>query len=454
VGGLQDPGRTRPDFSEELGLYYRVRSSREIDWIFQRNIQFLDDYLRGESVIAPNVRETVFARVGASPGLSLEQLFNSTSAVVSRDHIYSLIAAGEIYVDLSKESLTETSKALLFPSKMTAHSRVHTVRMTAAQDALVTPVQQTKVEARLARASESDLVVANERLRHLSDFLKKSQGGAPVPARTLRRWAAAYRSAESELGNGYLGLLPEPRRGNSTPKLPDETREIMNEFISSDYETLKQKTKYACWIALKLACDRRGAVAPSYQTFSLAVRRRPGFDQTIKRQGHRAAYALEAFYWNLEFTTPRHGDRPVEIGHIDHTELDVELVCSRTGRGLGRPWMTLLTDAFSRRILAIYLTFDPPSYRSCMMVLRECVRRHSRFPQITVVDGGREFQSTYFETLLARYESTKKTRPAAKPRFGSVCERLFGTANTQFIHNLKGNTQIASRVRQMSQSVL
>jgi hypothetical protein len=115
--------------------------------------------------------------------------------------------------------------------------------------------------------------------------------------------------------------------------------------------------------------------------------------------------------------------------------------------------MTLLTDAYSRRILAVYLTFDPPSYRSCMMVLRECVRRHSRLPQIVVVDGGREFQSTYFETLLARFESIKKTRPAAKPRFGSVCERLFGTANTQFVHNLKGNTQITVRVRQVTESV-
>jgi transposase InsO family protein len=158
------------------------------------------------------------------------------------------------------------------------------------------------------------------------------------------------------------------------------------------------------------------------------VRLRPGFEQTAKRQGHRAAYAREDFYWELELTTPRHGDRPFEIAHIDHTELDIETVCSRTGRVLGRPWLTLLTDAFSRRVLAFYLTFDPPSYRSCMMVLRECVRRHARLSQIVVVDGGRDFQSIYFETLLARYECTKKTRPAAKPRFGSVCERLFGTS--------------------------
>jgi putative transposase len=37
----------------------------------------------------------------------------------------------------------------------------------------------------------------------------------------------------------------------------------------------------------------------------------------------------------------------------------------------------------------------------------------------------------------------------AKARFGSVCERLFGATNTQFIYNLRGNTQITRNVRQV-----
>ena len=78
----------------------------------------------------------------------------------------------------------------------------------------------------------------------------------------------------------------------------------------------------------------------------------------------RAACKYEPSYWDLDLTTPRHGDRPFEIGHIDHTELDVELRCETTGHALGRPWVTLLVDAFSRRILAAYLTFDLTSYRS------------------------------------------------------------------------------------------
>jgi len=102
----------------------------------------------------------------------------------------------------------------------------------------------------------------------------------------------------------------------------------------------------------------------------------------------------------------------------------------------------ILERCFSRRLLAVCLTFDPPSYRACMLALRECVRRHQRLPETVVVDGGPEFESVYFETLLARYGCAKKTRPAARPRFGSVCERLFGTTNTRFVHTLAGNTQL------------
>ena len=237
------------------------------------------------------------------------------------------------------------------------------------------------------------------------------------------------------------------------PNFPKSTQALMEAFIANDYETLKQKPKYEVYGALVRACQEQEVTAPSYKTFALAVKKRPKQEQVQKRQGKRAAYQVSAFYLELTLTTPRHGDRPFEIAHIDHTQLDIELVCSHTGRNLGRPWATFLSDAFSRRLLAVYLTFDPPSYRSCMMVLRECVRRHTRLPQTMVVDGGKEFESIYFETLLARYECTKKSRPGASPRFGSVCERLFGTTNSRFIHNLMGNTQITRNVRQVTQAV-
>jgi len=127
----------------------------------------------------------------------------------------------------------------------------------------------------------------------------------------------------------------------------------MLEFIEKGYETPKRKTMYATWAALKLTCDREQVTAPSLKTFSVAVHQRPEVEQRRKREGDRAAYQVQPFFWELEQRTPRHGDRPFEIVHLDHTQADVWVVCSQTGRLLGRPWLSLLSDAFSRRVLAL-----------------------------------------------------------------------------------------------------
>lgn len=500
-------------YAERLGCYYRVRSSAEIDSVFQRNIQFLEDYLRSDPrEVPPASRDVALGCVTATPGLSLEDLLQLTKDTVTPDEIFAMIADDVLYVDWRAAPLAEPVRVGVFPtpesakvinvdvsakpalassSKLQCGAQVtwdgrpwsvlnlgETSVSLLSEDQRLTEVPipvfealvredrlkaisydaggcDSSIRERLSRASETDLKIATYRSGLIGRYL--AGGTLPthseVSRRTLFRWLSQFRKTEAAYGNGFVGLLPHlNERGNRAAKLPEASRRLMCEHIERDYETLKQKTRYASWIQLQLTCDAQQTATPSYKTFCLAVRRRPAFDQILKRQGRRASYQVEAFYWNLELTTPRHGDRPFEIGHLDHTELDVECVTS-SGQPLGRPWMTLLTDAYSRRTLAFYLTFDPPSYRSCMMVLRECVRRLGRLPQILVVDGGREFESTYFETLLARYECTKKTRPPAKARFGSVVERMFGVANTQFIHNLRGNTQITRNVRQVTKAV-
>ena len=71
--------------------------------------------------------------------------------------------------------------------------------------------------------------------------------GSLYTARRRGNWAAAI-------------LDCYPARPAETPhrSCPKETRDLMSEFILTDYESLKQKTRYASWIALKLACERRG----------------------------------------------------------------------------------------------------------------------------------------------------------------------------------------------------
>ena len=176
-------------------------------------------------------------------------------------------------------------------------------------------------------------------------------------------------------------------------------------------------------------------------------------DVTARRRGKRAAYPSQPFLGYLDQTTPRHGERPVARAHLDHTQLDIQLVSSITGKPLAKPWATFLVDAYSRRVLACSVTYDPPSYRSAMMAFRLCVQRYGRLPQELVVDRGSEFTSVYFESLLARCFVTKLEQPPNQPHFGSVIERLFRTTTTELLNQLRGNTQASKVPRQMTRDV-
>lgn len=504
-------------YAEPFGLFYHLYTSVQIDWIYQRNLLFLEDYLRVNAPAVPEEQqEAIRTTVLRNPGLTLHQLLEKHPTEWA-DAIYFLIVTDGLYVDLHAAPLAEPEKVRVFLNSKMAHAHAvltpispsvprpqilqaavgtsllwdgkpwsilnigltlttlhsernelvdipHETFETLLQQGKITGLdvqsreaQQEQIQTRLAQATPADLQEANRRYALLGEWQSPNSNSAvaPVSTRTLQRWQQQYREAEIALGHGYLGLLPRSKaRGNRLKKLPERAETLMEKFILNDYETLKQKPKQEVYIAFERQAKLEGlAIIPTYKTFWKRIKQRPAYEQVLKRQGKRAATQLEPWFWELERTTPKHGDRPLEIGHLDHTELDVELVSARTGQPLGRPWASFLTDAFTRRLLAIYLTFDPPSYRSCMMLLRECVWRYGRLPQIMVVDGGREFDSIYFETLTAYYGCTKKTRPWAHPRYGSVCERLFGTANSQFIHDLLGNTQIMQRVRQVTKKI-
>jgi len=103
-------------YAASVGLTYLVRSSAEIDWTFQANIQFIEDYLRGGCGVAPATAEHVIAWSACQPGISLDELFVATAGRCTRDEVYSLIASGQLYVDLTAERLSHPEKVRVFPT--------------------------------------------------------------------------------------------------------------------------------------------------------------------------------------------------------------------------------------------------------------------------------------------------------------------------------------------------
>ena len=517
------------NYAQKFGLEFRVWSSALICWIFQQNFIWLEDYLNLEPVAIDNqVTRKVLAIVETNPGILLADLIKIAYQKASLDDIYTLIATEQIYVNLNTARLSEPEQVKVFANReiALAYERITSVKPSSIpsnlqsveiavgkslswdgeswdvvntgttttgllrtdgkfvelpnatvfqliQDGKITvaPIQSTakqqQLEELLRHAKPQDIVEANHRYTQLSPYLSSHP---PVGiTRTIRRWRKAYQQASEIYGNGFVGLLPKnTNKGNYKPRLDPRVQEFMTTFISENYETLKQRGRLRVYESFRIACESQSPKInpPSFNRFCLEIQRRSGYEQTLKRQGRRAAIQKSDFYWQLELTTPIHGERPFEIVHIDHTQLDIELVSSpqilsnchldignTKYKNLGRPWATFMVDAYSRRLLAIYLTFDEPSYRSILMVIRICVMRFKRFPQTIVVDNGAEFHSHYFDQLLATYACTKKHRPPAYPRFGSVVERLFGTANTQLIYELLGNTQLTRKHRCVTKSV-
>jgi putative transposase len=112
------PGET---YAAQFGLYYQFVSSAGINWIWQRNIIFLDDYLRADlSMVSESVSTAVRLLLANNPGLTLEELFGKTEGIATRDDWYQMIACGDVYVDLHAVSLSDHRRARVFPDRETA----------------------------------------------------------------------------------------------------------------------------------------------------------------------------------------------------------------------------------------------------------------------------------------------------------------------------------------------
>ncbi len=394
--------------------------------------------------------DTVFCPPNSNTGVV--RIFPETT-ILWDNKPWTIVNPGETKVTLVSEDGRQSIAELLYEQ---IYNLINRGSLVGLKDEVQATIDVTKARELFAGARREDFQIANHRYDTIRSILERKglTSGCSETERTLWNWVSKYHEATRLYGNGYIGLLPQIKdRGNRTPRIRQDTLRLIDKFIKNEYQKLKQENKATVYGKFLEKCEADHVPGVSYKTFIREISKCSGYEQTKKRKGRKGAYNEKLWFWELEWFTPRHGDRPWEIVHIDHTQLDIELIHSKTKKNLGRPWLTILIDAYSRRILAIFLTFDKPSYRSCMMVLRECVRRHHRLPQTIVYDGGKEFSSTYFETLLARYECTRKVRPWSEPRYGTTCERIFGTIHTKFVHNLLGNTQLMKNVRLVTKDV-
>ena len=92
-------------------------ANQAIDWNFQRNIQFLEDYLQVDpATISAASHEIALAHVSTKPGSTLEQLLQLTKDKIPADDIFAMIAANSLYVNWWAAPLAEPSRVKVFAS--------------------------------------------------------------------------------------------------------------------------------------------------------------------------------------------------------------------------------------------------------------------------------------------------------------------------------------------------
>ena len=447
-------------FAARYGLTYRVRSSDQINWATQDNWLYLEDYYQDleKLTVSDADLETLWQIVNKHPGMSLADL-RIAASVVSSDRINIAIAKHALYVDLAIYRLSEPWRAPVFASRHLARAYAKPEVEVDLSIAPPAPTSHPSItlegRALLEHASDIDLATAVFRNRvihpgHYDDDEQRQTAEArlAVPSRTRQYWQQVYREAETRYGSGFLGLLPRYHNCGGNRKIDPEVISLMHGILETHYDTITQKPKRGAYGEYLKRCEEEHLKPVSERTFyTEAQHHKTTYEQTLVREGRRAAYRFKDYFHESEKTVSRHGGYAWAMAHLDHTELNLVLCDSRTGQPLGKCWLTLLILSHPRRIAAFYLTFDPPSYRSCLAVLRLCVKRYGRLPTAITVDGGPEFHSVYFEQLLALYRVRKHQRPAAEPRFGSPQARLFGTMETEFLYHLLGNTQASASPR-------
>lgn len=265
---------------------------------------------------------------------------------------------------------------------------------------------------------------------------------------TLYRWIASY-----ERDGRTSSLLPYSRRGERIRrKLTPAVERVVREVVDSYYLTLERPTVAQAVIEIARRCHQAGLRPPHRNTVRERIAEIAEERQMERRYGRRKAQQRYA---------PRPGTfpedeltSPLSVVQIDHTKLDVILVDDLNRRPIGRPWITVAIDVFSRMVGGFYLSLDPPSAASVGLCLAHAILPKDPWlrerdldlpwpcaglPATVHADNAKEFRGHTLGRACAEYGITLTWRLVATPHYGAHIERLLGTVVRE-IHALPGTT--------------
>jgi putative transposase len=224
-----------------------------------------------------------------------------------------------------------------------------------------TPVGIERCTANQIQAAEKKLFIIQPLLnmppdQRTREFLTAHARQHVVSVSSICRWLYRY--------NGTIGSLIQIRRRDAgIVRRSAENQRLLDLTIDEFFNSNRKPSINALLREIRAVCRQLGMSAPSRSTVYRWINRLGQEDKLKRRISNSRRLAISAMPGIF-------GDapHPWAVIQIDHTLLDI-ILSNALGQSIGRPWVTVAIDVYSRMILGIYISLDPPSAHSVGMCL-------------------------------------------------------------------------------------
>ena len=265
-------------------------------------------------------------------------------------------------------------------------------------------------ERGLVTASEGEWAVARRRAHVVAELARRDvvgheaadEAGAVLGLSRRRvytlltRWRA---------GDGIVSdLLPgRSGGGRGRGRVIDDVETVIVDVLQARFLKRQRPSVASVHRSIVRACRTRGLQAPSRGTVERRIARLDPRAVTAAREGPDVARTLRSAGGMAPAPS-----QLLEQVQIDHTVIDLIVVDEHERAPIGRPYLTVGIDVFSRAICGMVITLDPPSATSVGLCLThmatdkqawlEQIELSADWPMAGVpaalyVDNGAEFHS-------------------------------------------------------------
>ncbi|MEX0899423.1 MAG: Mu transposase C-terminal domain-containing protein [Gammaproteobacteria bacterium] len=298
------------------------------------------------------------------------------------------------------------------------------------------------VHVELATVSPEDIKKATQRREAIEPLLgleDRTRAAVVQRAKEVGRSASTlYRWMDQLRSTGTLSdLLPKQvSKAKGRTKLPKLVEDIIKVVIDAYPKQFSTVEKVI--LEVRRRCRRIGMRPPHEGTIRNRLHRKAPSEMALKSRGRKAArddYAPKPGRYT-EATAP------LSIIQIDHVLLPIQIVDINLRRAIGRPWLTLAMDVFSRVIWGMLLSLESPQTISVALCLAHGILPKDAWleqrgiampwpvhgpPSVLHLDNAKEFRSDMLVLAAEEFGFDIRWRPVRVPEYGAHIERLCGT---------------------------